>query len=91
LVFSSILYATVYDQDRFGEPELLGRIAIPVVTLENNVATVKVVPLRNKTLSKLTKGTVELKLMKTWDFRRVALSTVTPFKRPPDAKDFKVS
>ena len=82
---------TVYDQDRFGEPELLGRVGVPVVALENNVAMTRVFPLRNKHLTKLSKGTVALKLLKTWDFVQVALSTITPFERPPDAKDFKVT
>ena len=67
LPFSSILYITVFDEDRFLEPEFLGRVGIPVATILNGTKLRRVLPLRDKTLSRYTKGTIEITVCKKWD------------------------
>jgi hypothetical protein len=74
--FSSILYITVYDEDRFGEPEFLGRIAIPVSTIRNRMKIRRIVQLRDKNLRRLTRGTLEVVVEKNWDPWKVSLGFI---------------
>ncbi len=77
--FSSILYVTVYDEDRFGEPEFLGKIGLPVVTFRNETSVNRIVQLRDKSLRQATKGTIELIVHKKWDPLKVSHNLIRLF------------
>ena len=72
--FSSILYVTIYDEDRFGEPEFLGRVGVPVATLRNGARVLRTFYLRDKNLKRYSKGTVDLVLAKKWEPWKVKYS-----------------
>ena len=68
------MYVTIYDEDRFGEPEFLGRVGVPVATLRNGARVLRTFYLRDKNLKRYSTGTVDLVLAKKWEPWKVKYS-----------------
>lgn len=89
---SDIMYITVYDEDRFNDPEFLGKVAIPLYFISQQSPTREVtLALKDKKLQSRAKGhhpQITIKFEIQWNKLRAAIRTIRT-QEPPAQQSFK--
>ncbi|XP_022105841.1 multiple C2 and transmembrane domain-containing protein 2-like isoform X3 [Acanthaster planci] len=87
----SVLEVTVYDEDKHGSPEFLGKVEIPLLKVKNGER--KYYALKDKKLRRRAKGAILLEMDLVFNSVKAAIRTINPREEKyleQDAK-FKVS
>ncbi|XP_048383486.1 multiple C2 and transmembrane domain-containing protein 1-like isoform X3 [Stegostoma tigrinum] len=72
----SVLEVTVYDEDRDRSADFLGKVAIPLLNIQNGEQ--KAYVLKNKNLTGATKGVIYLEMDVIFNVIRASVRTITP-------------
>ncbi|XP_072038092.1 multiple C2 and transmembrane domain-containing protein 1-like [Amphiura filiformis] len=87
----SVLEVTVFDEDKHGSPEFLGKIAIPIQKIKNGER--KYYALKDKKLRRRAKGAILLEMEVIWNNVRAAVRTFNPREQKymDQEQKFKIS
>ncbi|KAF3701725.1 Multiple C2 and transmembrane domain-containing protein 1 [Channa argus] len=85
----SVLEVTVFDEDRDRSADFLGKVAIPLLHIDNGEQ--KAYPLKNKDLTGPTKGVIYLEMDVIYNTVKAALRTVVPAEQKYIEEEPKVS
>ncbi|XP_053330782.1 multiple C2 and transmembrane domain-containing protein 1 isoform X1 [Spea bombifrons] len=85
----SVLEVTVYDEDRDRSADFLGRVAIPLLSIQNGEQ--KAYVLKNKQLTGPTKGVIYLEIDVMFNAVRASLGTLVPKEQKYIEEDPRLS
>ncbi|XP_078421457.1 multiple C2 and transmembrane domain-containing protein 1 isoform X3 [Cetorhinus maximus] len=85
----SVLEVSVYDEDRDRTADFLGKVAIPLLTIQNGEQ--KAYVLKNKNLTGATKGVIYLEMDVIFNVIRAGIRTITPKEQKYIEDEQKIS
>ncbi|XP_043565378.1 multiple C2 and transmembrane domain-containing protein 1 isoform X3 [Chiloscyllium plagiosum] len=85
----SVLEVTVYDEDRDRSADFLGKVAIPLLNIQNGEQ--KAYVLKNKNLTGATKGVIYLEMDVIFNVIRASIRTITPKEEKYIEEEQKIS
>ncbi|TKS85069.1 Multiple C2 and transmembrane domain-containing protein 1 [Collichthys lucidus] len=85
----ALLEVTVFDEDRDGTADFLGKVAIPLLAVRNGVQ--KCYALKNKDLTGPTKGVIYLEIDVIYNVFKAAFRTINPAEQKYIEDEAKVS
>ncbi|XP_051876276.1 multiple C2 and transmembrane domain-containing protein 1-like isoform X2 [Pristis pectinata] len=85
----SVLEVSVYDEDRDRRADFLGKVAIPLLTIQNGEE--KAYVLKNKNLTGATKGVIYLQMDVIFNVVRASIRTITPKEEKYVEEEQKIS
>ncbi|GCC35330.1 hypothetical protein chiPu_0013813 [Chiloscyllium punctatum] len=85
----SVLEVTVYDEDRDRSADFLGKVAIPLLNIQNGEQ--KAYVLKNKNLTGATKGVIYLEMDVIFNVVRASIRTITPKEEKYIEEEQKIS
>ncbi|XP_078070900.1 multiple C2 and transmembrane domain-containing protein 1 isoform X1 [Mustelus asterias] len=85
----SVLEVSVYDEDRDRSADFLGKVAIPLLNIQNGEQ--KAYVLKNKSLTGATKGVIYLEMDVIFNVVRAAVRTITPKEQKYIEDEQKIS
>ncbi|XP_078252613.1 multiple C2 and transmembrane domain-containing protein 1-like isoform X2 [Rhinoraja longicauda] len=85
----SILEVTVYDEDRDRKADFLGKVAIPLLAIQNGEE--KAYILKNKNLTGASKGVIYLEMDVVFNVVRASIRTITPKEEIYIEEEHKIS
>ncbi|XP_072922457.1 multiple C2 and transmembrane domain-containing protein 1 isoform X2 [Hemitrygon akajei] len=85
----SVLEVTVYDEDRDRSADFLGKVAIPLLTIQSGKE--KAYVLKNKNLTGATKGVIYLEMDVIFNVVRASIRTITPKEEKYIEEEQKIS
>uniref|UniRef100_UPI00398E385C multiple C2 and transmembrane domain-containing protein 1 isoform X1 n=1 Tax=Pristiophorus japonicus TaxID=55135 RepID=UPI00398E385C len=85
----SILEVSVYDEDRDRRADFLGKVAIPLLSIQNGDE--KAYVLKNKNLTGATKGVIYLEMDVIFNVIKASIRTITPKEQKYIEEEQKIS
>ncbi|XP_067885811.1 multiple C2 and transmembrane domain-containing protein 1-like isoform X2 [Heterodontus francisci] len=85
----SVLEVSVYDEDRDRTADFLGKVAIPLLSIQNGEE--KAYVLKNKNMTGATKGVIYLEMEVIFNIIRASIRTITPKEQKYIEDEQKIS